>query len=373
MYKKVGLDPPKKTKKPGPPPIIQFSLPVRKKPGSPPIIACRGGDLAVSSEDELEITKIVPKKISKQVLPEVPDTALVLPVPGEQRRSQRLTKNKTPVDTSSLFVKAEDLQKVNGLKKVFQRNLDKNQIQNMKTENFVGAFSCYDVLPFCKTGLFLFCYTFATPLLNFCYTFAALLLHFCYTFTTLPGLFLKDHALYIMAKSIIAMFSPESYRVHFVDPAVVMSLVNLKTMQPRPDEVANYKDKTKSVPRWADYIREGTKVMIPINFPYHEHWIVVVFWKDEKDQILVRVWDSLHEEYKKYVHFSYTFATLLLHFCYTFATLCYTFAAPLLHFYYTSTTGITTKSRPLCTRSVFSWVVWRDHRLNQLPMRNLYL
>ena len=167
MYKKVGLDPPKKT----------------KKPGSPPIIACRGGDLAVSSEDELEITKIVPKKISKQVLPEVPDTALVLPVQGE-RRSQRLTKNKTPVDTSSLFVKAEDLQKVNGLKKVFQRNLDKNQIQNMKTENFVGAFSCYDVLPFCKTGLFLFCYTFATHLLHFCYPFAALLLHLCYTFAT---------------------------------------------------------------------------------------------------------------------------------------------------------------------------------------------
>ena len=130
-------------------------------------------------------------------LPEVPDTALVLSVQGE-RRSQRFTQNKTPVvDTSSLVVKAEDVQKVNGLKKSFQRKFDKKQIENMKKENFVGEFSCYDVLPFCKTGLFL-----------------------------------KDHALYIMGQSIIEMLSTES-RVHFVHPTVVMSMVNLKTMETR--------------------------------------------------------------------------------------------------------------------------------------------
>ena len=87
------------------------------------------------------------------------------------------------------------------LKKLSNESLTKSKFKTWRrsTSHFVGEFSCYDVLPFCKTGLFL-----------------------------------KDHALYIMGQSIIEMLSTES-RVHFVHPTVVMSMVNLKTMETRPD------------------------------------------------------------------------------------------------------------------------------------------
>ena len=109
-----------------------------------------------------------------------------------------------------------------------------------------------------------------------------------------------DHVLHAMCQYFVHHVSKPG-ELYVEDPAVVATLLNLDTLEPRHSGIAALKKRLDSeqIPRWSDRLKSGATVAVPVNYPVNEHWLLVVLWiSKKKKQPKVLVWDPLTKNYK---------------------------------------------------------------------------